>query len=84
MQGLLLVQGFRRICRVGVAGTGPLVLKCKPLVNEDYNPEDPTVKATHMQMVQTMKQIFDLHPLYLEQMKHVRSGDFNVCCPCSC
>lgn len=78
VQGLLLVQGFRRICHTGVVSESPLVLRCKPLVNQDYNPEDPEVKATHGEMVQTMKQIFELHPLYLEQLKHVRTGDFNV------
>lgn len=76
-QGQVVVQGFRRMSRLDTVNAHPLRVRCKPLINEPFNAEAPDVKAMHAEMVQTMKHIFELQPIYLEQMRHVRTGDFH-------
>jgi hypothetical protein len=61
----------------------------RPLPNEPYQPESEDVRAKHQELVATMKKLFEAQPLYVEQLRHVRSADFQVraythspCCAC--
>lgn len=81
MQVQIGLQGQRRIRRVGTLNTNPLRLQVRPLPNEPYQPESEDVRAKHQELVATMKKLFEAQPLYVEQLRHVRSADFQVRSP---
>lgn len=78
MQAQIGVQGLRRVRRMAVLEREPLKLQVRPLPNEPYNPEADDVRAKHQELVTTMKQLFEQNPLYMEQLRHIKQGDFGV------
>lgn len=78
MQAHVGVQALRRIRRQSTLQRAPLKLQCRPIPDEPYNKEDPDIRATHQELTQALKSVFEQAPVYLEQMRHVRTGDFQV------
>lgn len=78
MQAQVGVQALRRVKRISTLQKRPLKLQCRGILDEAYNSEDNDIRATHQELTQTLKQIFEQAPVYLEQMRHVRTGDFQV------
>lgn len=72
------VQALRRIRRQSTLQRAPLKLQCRPIPDDPYNKEDPDIRATHQELTQALKSVFEQAPVYLEQMRHVRTGDFQV------
>ena len=80
VQAQVGVQALRRVRRLSTLQKRPLKLQCRGIPDEAYNSEDTDIRATHQELTQTLKQIFEQAPVYLEQMRHVRTGDFQACC----
>ena len=72
------MQALRRVKRLSTLQKRPLKLQCRGIPDEAYNSEDTDIRATHQELTQTLKQIFEQAPVYLEQMRHVRTGDFQA------
>jgi hypothetical protein len=78
MQAQIGLQGQRRVRRLATLHTAPLKLQVKPLANEPYDADAVDVRAKHQELVATMRKLFEQQPLYVEQLRHVRSADFQV------
>ena len=79
VQAQIGLQGQRRVRRLATLQTSPLKLQVEPLKNEKYDPEAVDVRAKHQELISTMRKLFEQQPMYVEQLRHVRSSDFQVC-----
>jgi hypothetical protein len=79
VQAQIGLQGLRRVRRMATIDEKPLKVQVRPLPNEPYDPEADDVRAIHIELVSTLRKLFDQQPLYLEQIRHLKASDFHVC-----
>eukprot|EP00891_Asterochloris_glomerata_P009190 jgi/Astpho2/9190/e_gw1.00137.52.1_t len=65
----LLLRGHRRLKRTHTVDPSPLKVAVQHLKDEPYDSDDDVLKATVMEIVQTMKELVAQNPLYREQMQ---------------
>ncbi|CAD7702149.1 unnamed protein product [Ostreobium quekettii] len=68
----LLLLGHKRIRRMSVVNSDPLRVTVQTLKDQRHDNDDE-MKATMMEIVSTMRDLFHMHPLYTEQLKTLHS-----------
>jgi hypothetical protein len=78
VQAQIGVQGTRRVKRIATLQTQPLKLQVQLLANRPYDRESEDLQAKHFELVASLKRLFEQQPMYLDQIRHVRTADFQV------
>ncbi|KAK9814015.1 hypothetical protein WJX73_009263 [Symbiochloris irregularis] len=74
----LLLFGHRRLKRVRTVDNSPLRVAVEHLSEPKERPDDDILRATQIQLVSTLRDLVQLHPLYSEQLRAFAGfgGDF--------
>lgn len=64
--------------RIATLQDKPLKLQVRPLSDEAFDPETDDMRAKSQQLVTSLKKLFEQQPLYIEQIRHVSSIDFQA------
>jgi len=75
----VLLYGHRRLRRKHTVGTNPLQVAVEHLKEQPYKGNDDVLKASTMEIVSTIKELLQSHPLYNEHFKFfVQFGAVNL------
>ena len=76
--GHVLLMAHRRVRRVGVVSQGPPTVMVEHLKDLEYDRNDDVIRATTMEVVQCIKQLLLVSPIYKEQVQYLSRNNYYI------
>ena len=76
--GHLLLMAHRRVSRIGLVSRDPSTVVVEHLKDLDYDRNDDIIRATTMEVVQCIKQLLLVSPIYKEQVQYLSRNNYYI------
>ena len=71
-------MAHRRVSRIGIISQDPATVVVEHLKDEEYDRNDDIIRATTMEVVQCIKQLLLVSPIYKEQVQYLSRNNYYI------